>query len=83
MSFWVHNTDMEQKPTSEFVQLLTVQRFWNNELIRTMSAALKAVDDDDTTTFNRQFKRLREIEMRRRKDYELPFNKLAGKKIYK
>ena len=83
MSWWVHNTDMEQKPTSEFVQLLTVQRFWNNELIRTMSAALKAVDDDDTTTFNRQFKRLREIEMRRRKDYELPFNKLAGKKIYK
>ena len=79
----MHNTDMEQKPTSEFVQLLTVQRFWNNELIRTMSAALKAVDDDDTTTFNRQFKRLREIEMRRRKDYELPFNKLAGKKIYK
>ena len=48
-----------------------------------MSAALKAVDDDDTTTFNRQFKRLREIEMRRRKDYEIPFNKLAGKKIYK
>ena len=71
------------KPKSEFVQLLTVQMFWNNELIRTMSAALKAVDDDDTTTFNRQFKRLREIEMRRRKDYELPFNKLAGKKIYK
>lgn len=79
----MHNADMEQKPTSEFVQLLTVQMFWNNELIRTMSAALKAVDDDDTTTFNRQFKRLREIEMRRRKDYELPFNKLAGKKIYK
>ena len=74
---------MEQKPTSEFVQLLTVQRFWNNELIRTMSAALKAVDDDDTNKFNRQFKRLREIEMRRRKDYELPFNNLAGKKIYK
>ena len=79
----MHNTDMEQKPTSEFVQLLVIQRFWNNELIRTMSAALKAVDDDDTTTFNHQFKRLREIEMRRRKDYELPFNKLAGKKIYK
>jgi hypothetical protein len=74
---------MEQKPTSEFVQLLAVQRFWNNELIRTMSAALKAVDDDDTTIFNRQFKRLREIEMRRRKDYEIPLNKLAGKKIYK
>ena len=69
--------------TTELTRLRTVKQFWNNQLTRTMSAALEAVDGDDTTTFNHQFKRLREIEMRRRKDYELPFNKLAGKKIYK
>ncbi|WP_340152147.1 hypothetical protein [uncultured Sneathiella sp.] len=52
-------------------------------MIRTFAAALDAVDDDDDENFNRQFKRLAEIEMRRRKDYELPFNDLVGEKAYK
>tara|TARA_R110000803_G_scaffold200933_1_gene265569 strand:- start:101 stop:343 length:243 start_codon:yes stop_codon:yes gene_type:complete len=80
---------MNQSPTPkpelalDFAQLRTVQRYWNNQLIRTFAAALDAVDDDDDENFNRQFKRLAEIEMRRRKDYELPFNDLVGEKAYK
>ena len=78
---------MEPAPKPElaldFTRLRTVQRFWNNQLIITLSAALEAVDDDDDATFNRQFKRLGEIEMRKRKDYELPFNELVGEKVYK
>ena len=79
----MHNTNMDLNPASEFTRLRTVQRFWNNQLIRTFAAALEAVDDDDNENFNRQFKRLGEIEMRKRKDYELPFNELVGEKVYK
>ena len=69
-------------PALDFAQLRTVQRFWNNQLIITLSAALEAVDDDDDAAFNRQFKRLGEIEMRKRKDYELPYNELVGERVY-
>tara|TARA_R110000803_G_scaffold175898_1_gene238465 strand:- start:284 stop:493 length:210 start_codon:yes stop_codon:yes gene_type:complete len=67
---------MNQSPTPkpelalDFAQLRTVQRYWNNQLIITLAAALEAVDDDDDATFNRQFKRLGEIEMRKRKDFK-------------
>ena len=76
------NPDPKPELAPEFAKLRIVQRYWNNQLIITLDKALKAVDIDDPEIFNRRFKRLGEIEMRRRKDYEMPFNVLVGSEVY-
>ena len=72
---------MKPNPTT-YAKLRILQRFWNNQLIITMAKALEAVDLDQPRRFARRLKRLDEIKMRLRKDFELPFNVLVGSEVY-